>query len=219
MIFQPVVRTFFKVRSPQLGDEYLSVGLIEVRDDFELQCGFEVRVFRGRLQDPKAQAQSLPIPKPRRCGAGIPHALRWCHRGGISVRVRGQGTRVIFHPSGSASNNVGVKPGPIPGRALLNRVIDRVYASAQSAPAQEAYELGTITLRLLSLLRRNEPATLDTACYAAFGCSFSAWQDRNQARLAFFRSDLRTILSKPLPWPSRRPVGTESQTKAAIIAI
>ena len=39
---------------------------------------------------------------------------------------------------------------PVPGRAILNRVILRVYDSVQHAGSQEEYELGTISLRMLS---------------------------------------------------------------------
>jgi len=70
---------------------------------------------------------------------------------------------------------------PVPGRAILNRVILRVYDSAQHAGSQEEYELGTISLRMLSLLRTGD-ATLDLACYAAFGCSFTRFRERSLAR-------------------------------------
>jgi hypothetical protein len=83
-----------------------------------------------------------------------------------------------------------VNPGPIPGRALLNRVIARVHTSAQEAPSQEAYELGTLTLGLLTLLRHDEPATLDRACIQAFGMYFDQWRRRNELRKSFMAWEL-----------------------------
>jgi hypothetical protein len=71
---------------------------------------------------------------------------------------------------------------PIPGRAFLNRVIERVHVSVQEAPSQEDYDLGTITLQLLSLLSHHEPATLDLATIPAFGMRFEEWRHRNELR-------------------------------------
>lgn len=70
----------------------------------------------------------------------------------------------------------------MPRGGLLDRVVLRVWESVQKAGSQEEYELGTITLRLLSLIRRGETATLDIACCEAFGCFFRVWQDRTMER-------------------------------------
>jgi hypothetical protein len=71
---------------------------------------------------------------------------------------------------------------PVPGNAFLNRVIVRVHAATHSCLNQEAFELGAITLRMLSLLRRGLSASLDVATIEAFGCSFSKWRQRNLSR-------------------------------------
>ena len=84
---------------------------------------------------------------------------------------------------------------PVPGNAFLNRVIVRVHAATHSCLNQEAFELGAITLRLLSLLRCGQPADLDVATAAAFGCRFSKWQERNLER----QSALAWEFSKLIP--------------------
>jgi hypothetical protein len=84
---------------------------------------------------------------------------------------------------------------PVPGNAFLNRVIVRVHAATHSCLNQEAFELGAITLRLLSLLRCGQPADLDVATAAAFGCRFSKWQERNLER----QSMLAWEFSKLIP--------------------
>ena len=58
---------------------------------------------------------------------------------------------------------------PVPGRALLSRVIARVYERGQSAGSRLEYELATITIRFLAQLRRGDPASLDYACQEAAG--------------------------------------------------
>ena len=71
---------------------------------------------------------------------------------------------------------------PVAGRAMLNRVIARVHAAAQVACPREEFELGSITERLLSLLRQGREATLDIACSEAHGCHFRKWQERSMER-------------------------------------
>src|SRR5690348_6387582 len=68
------------------------------------------------------------------------------------------------------------------GSRWITRVVVRVWESVQKAETQEEHELGAITLRLLGLVRRGEPATLDIACSEAFGCYFAVWPERNLAR-------------------------------------
>jgi hypothetical protein len=84
---------------------------------------------------------------------------------------------------------------PVAGKARLDRIIKRVYLSAQSATSQEDYQLGSITLRLLGLIRKGEPPSLDVACAAAFGCSFRVWRERNLER----KSRLAWELSQCVP--------------------
>lgn len=73
---------------------------------------------------------------------------------------------------------------PVPGKRLLERIIARVYAAGQESASQEIYQLHTITLRLLARLREGREATLDDACYDAFGMRFGKWQKRNMERTA-----------------------------------
>jgi hypothetical protein len=79
---------------------------------------------------------------------------------------------------------------PVPGRALLDRVIARVYEAGQRARSQEEHQLTTITLRLLSLLRRGELASLDLACFAVFGFSFAKFREKSLARQALMSWEL-----------------------------
>lgn len=98
---------------------------------------------------------------------------------------------------------------PIPGRALLTRVIYRVHEAAQQLRTQEDYELATITLRLLGLLRSqsryaalssdlsSREATgniLDAASCEAFGCSFAKWRARNLERQSLLAWELSKLI-------------------------
>jgi hypothetical protein len=72
---------------------------------------------------------------------------------------------------------------PVPGRALIDRVIRRVHAAVQEgARSRTEFELGSITLRLLTLLRQGREVSLDLACVEAHGCHFQKWQERAMAR-------------------------------------
>ena len=84
---------------------------------------------------------------------------------------------------------------PVPGRSMLLRVTRRIHDAAQAAPSQEDYELGTIALRLLGLLDQGREASLDLACYAAFGCAFDRWRTRNLER----QSNLAWQLASCIP--------------------
>jgi hypothetical protein len=58
-----------------------------------------------------------------------------------------------------------------------------VWQRTQSeARSREEHELGTITLRLLSLIRQGREATLDLACVEAFGFHFNVWRQKSLAR-------------------------------------
>jgi hypothetical protein len=58
-----------------------------------------------------------------------------------------------------------------------------VWQRTQSeARSREEYELGTITLRLLSLIRQGREATLDLACVEAFGFHFNVWRQKSLER-------------------------------------
>lgn len=86
----------------------------------------------------------------------------------------------------------------VPGVSLLNRVVVRVWESAQDAPSQLDFELHTITLRYLGQIEqwirsgvtRHEllgdlrvmdcdKPSLDSATIAAFGCSFTEFGRRS----------------------------------------
>lgn len=69
-----------------------------------------------------------------------------------------------------------------PRTRALERVIYRVYQRTQRALSQEEFQLGTITLRFLALIRKGETATLDAASIEAFGCVFGVWRERNLER-------------------------------------
>ena len=76
----------------------------------------------------------------------------------------------------------------MPRGGRLDRVVLRVWQSVQASRSQEDHELGSITLRLLGLIKRGECATLDIACSEAFGCYFQVWRERNlerQSRMAW----------------------------------
>jgi hypothetical protein len=78
----------------------------------------------------------------------------------------------------------------------MERVIHRVWQRAQSenCRSQEEYELATITLRFLGLIRRGEAATLDGACFEAFGCAFHIWKQRNLGRQAAMAWELAALV-------------------------
>jgi hypothetical protein len=83
---------------------------------------------------------------------------------------------------------------PVPGRAFLARVIARVHAAAQETRTREEYELTSITLRLLGLLRQGRAATLDLACGAAFSMHFAKWQQRVAARSEAMAADYQRLI-------------------------
>jgi hypothetical protein len=78
---------------------------------------------------------------------------------------------------------------PVPGRSLLNRIIDRVWESGQDAATQEARELVSITLRFLRL------RDLNAACCAALGMHFDVWRARSADRKDFLYAQLRDVAS------------------------
>lgn len=80
------------------------------------------------------------------------------------------------------------------GGRLIGRVIARVWESVQKAGSQEEHELGTITLRLLGLIRRGENVTLDVACSEAFGCHFNVWRERSLARQSAMAWELSHLI-------------------------
>jgi hypothetical protein len=65
---------------------------------------------------------------------------------------------------------------------LLNRVIARVHAAAQESRSRTEFELGSITIRLLALLRQGREANLDVACSEAFGMHFAKWRQKSLER-------------------------------------
>jgi hypothetical protein len=69
-----------------------------------------------------------------------------------------------------------------------------VWQHVQGAPSQEEHELGSITLRLLGLIREGLPATLDLAAFEAFGCSFNVWRQRNLGRKAAMAWELAALI-------------------------
>lgn len=79
---------------------------------------------------------------------------------------------------------------PIPGHAMLNRIIDRMWQAGQSAVTQEEKELVSITLRFLRM------RDLDAACCAALGCQFDVWRERSQARKEFLNAEFRNVSSQ-----------------------
>jgi len=83
---------------------------------------------------------------------------------------------------------------PVPGRALLTRVITRVHAAAQSSRSREEYELGSITLRLLALLRQGREATLDLACFEAHGLYFAKWRQRSMERSSMMAWEFQRLI-------------------------
>lgn len=91
---------------------------------------------------------------------------------------------------------------------MLARVTRRIHESAQAAPSQEDYELGTITLRLLALLDQGREASLDLACYAAFGCAFDRWRNRNLSRLSRLAWELNDAVEIPDYDPAMDPTGS-----------
>ena len=83
---------------------------------------------------------------------------------------------------------------PVPGRALLTRVIARVHAAAQQSRSREEFELTSITLRLLALLRQGREATLDLACGEAYGCHFLKWQQRSLERTSALAWEFQQLI-------------------------
>lgn len=83
-----------------------------------------------------------------------------------------------------------------PGVSLLNRVIVRVWESAQDARSQLDFELHSVTLRYLSqieqwirsggyvpeLLGDHRAPSLDTAALEVFGCYFAEFGRRSDTR-------------------------------------
>lgn len=87
----------------------------------------------------------------------------------------------------------------VPGVSLLNRVVVRVWESAQDAPSQLDFDLHSITLRFLSQFAQwqrsaryrprtvgyqkvTEAPTLDSAAIEVFGCLFSEFGYRSDKR-------------------------------------
>jgi hypothetical protein len=106
---------------------------------------------------------------------------------------------------------------PVAGRAMLNRVIDRLWADGQQQDrTQDQKELRSITLRFLRTL------DLDVACCAAWGCRFDVWRERSAARKEYLNGMFREVSSqrasasllathalafKGMPAPQPIPVG------------
>jgi hypothetical protein len=83
---------------------------------------------------------------------------------------------------------------PVPGRALLTRIIARVHASAQESRSREEFELSSITLRLLALLRQGREATLDLACSEAFGMHFTKWCQKSMERTSALAWEFQQLI-------------------------
>lgn len=101
-------------------------------------------------------------------------------------------------------------PGPKRGKALLTRVINRVWKAGHYARSQEEFELTRIVLQLLgqrlrhlsgvtfcdlgqasqSDLWKSQPDPLDLACFEAYGCSLVTWGNRNQERKDLLQREL-----------------------------
>lgn len=75
---------------------------------------------------------------------------------------------------------------------------------AQSAPSQEAHAIGSITLRLLALVREGSDATLDRATQSAFGCTFDKFRERDAERRALLASELASCTPDYDPAEARR---------------
>jgi hypothetical protein len=78
------------------------------------------------------------------------------------------------------------------GRELLDRVIVRVHARPWHD--HEAHDIQTITLRLLSLLRREGRANLDTATQRALGMSFDRFRQRTAERKAMVADEFARLI-------------------------
>lgn len=79
---------------------------------------------------------------------------------------------------------------PIPGKAMLDRVIDRLWAMGQDQDTtQEQKELRSITLRFIRL------RDLNAACYAAMGMGFDVWRTRTAERKDFYAAEMRVVSS------------------------
>lgn len=78
---------------------------------------------------------------------------------------------------------------PVPGLAMMNRVIDRVWASGQSAKNETDKELVSITLRFLRTL------DLDRAAHLAVGCNFEKWRLKAAARKENLDAQFRDVSS------------------------
>lgn len=84
---------------------------------------------------------------------------------------------------------------PVPGRAFLDRVVFRVHAAAhQGSRSREEFELASITLRILAILRSGREATLDLACTEAHGCHFQKWQQRSLARASLMAWEFQRLI-------------------------
>lgn len=78
---------------------------------------------------------------------------------------------------------------PVPGLAMMNRVIDRVWERGQSAKTETDKELVSITLRFLRTL------DLDRAAVLAVGCPFEKWRLKAAARKENLDAQFRQVSS------------------------
>ena len=84
---------------------------------------------------------------------------------------------------------------PIPGRALLTRVIYRVHEAAQQLRTQEDAALSS------DLSSREATGNiLDAASCEAFGCSFAKWRARNLERQSLLAWELSKLIPQHSNW-------------------
>lgn len=114
------------------------------------------------------------------------------------MTFRNQEYAIVLYTLLSASMRMlTVSSGPTPGKALLLRVLHRVWESGHHARSQEDLELTAIVLQVigqrvphLSAITDSDLgddpslSPLDLACTAAYGCLFDVWRKRNTLRLS-----------------------------------
>lgn len=76
---------------------------------------------------------------------------------------------------------------------ILDRVIGHLYYQAQRAQCRREHELWTITLRLVSLAKKDVPS-LDQAAYMTCGRNFEGWRKGTQEREAMVAREFAALI-------------------------
>lgn len=86
---------------------------------------------------------------------------------------------------------------------ILDRIIGHLYFRAQKAESRTEHELWSITLRLVSIAKRDEPS-LDQASFLSVGRSFEGWRKGTEERAAMMAQELAMLVPDYDPQEARR---------------